>query len=124
MVTIWFMIAHVQKMTTSAHHADYIFYKGEIFMSQSISQKFTPVTLLKFAFPSMIMMVFMSLYTIVDGIFISRFLGDNALSSANIVYPLLSILLALSIMLATGGSAIVANKMGAKKMKKRAATFP
>lgn len=72
----------------------------------------------------MIMMVFMSLYTIIDGIFISRFLGDNALSAANIVYPILSVLLALSIMLATGGSAIVANKMGAVKMQKPAAIFP
>lgn len=92
-------------------------------MSQSISQKFTPVTLLKFAFPSMVMMVFMSLYTITDGIFISRFLGDNALSSANIVYPLLSILLALSIMLATGGSAVVANKMGAQKNEEARSDF-
>lgn len=43
-------------------------------MSQSISQKFTPITLLKFALPSMVMMIFMSCYTIVDGIFISRYL--------------------------------------------------
>lgn len=92
-------------------------------MSQSISQKFTPVSLLKFAFPSMIMMVFMSLYTIIDGIFISRFLGDNALSMTNIVYPALSILLAISIMLATGGSAVVANKMGAGKRKEACADF-
>ena len=46
-------------------------------MAQSIGQKFTPVTLLKFALPSMVMMVLMSCYTITDGIFISRFLGDN-----------------------------------------------
>lgn len=92
-------------------------------MSQSIGQKFTPAALLKFAFPSMVMMVFMSLYTIIDGIFISRFLGDNALSAANIVYPTLSILLAISIMLATGGSAIVANKMGAGKMKEARSDF-
>lgn len=81
-------------------------------MAQSIGQKFTPVTLLKFAFPSMIMMVFMSCYTIIDGVFISRFLGDNALSASNIVYPVISVLLAVGIMLATGGSAIVAKKMG------------
>lgn len=92
-------------------------------MSQSIGQKFTPVALLKFAFPSMVMMVFMSLYTITDGIFISRFLGDNALSAANIVYPLLSVLLALSIMLATGGSAIVASKMGAGNKEEARSDF-
>ena len=64
-------------------------------MSQSISQKFTPVSLLKFALPSMVMMVFMSCYTIVDGIFISRYLGSEALSAANIVYPVFNLLLAV-----------------------------
>lgn len=63
-------------------------------MAQSIGQKFTPVTLLKFALPSMVMMVLMSCYTITDGIFISRFLGDNALSAVNIVYPVINIVLA------------------------------
>ena len=84
-------------------------------MTQSIGQKFTPFTLLKFALPSMLMMMLMSCYTIVDGIFISRFLGDSALSAVNIVYPVVSILLAIGIMLATGGSAIVAKKMGEGK---------
>lgn len=56
-------------------------------MSTSLNQHFTPWALLKFAFPSIIMMIFMSLYTIVDGIYISRFLGSNALSSLNIVFP-------------------------------------
>lgn len=60
-------------------------------MSQSISQKFTPISLLKFALPSMVMMMFMSCYTIVDGIFISRYLGSEALSAANIVYPVFNL---------------------------------
>ena len=84
-------------------------------MAQSISQEFTPVTLLKFALPSMVMMVLMSCYTITDGIFISRFLGDNALSAVNIVYPVINIVLAIGVMLATGGSAVVAKKMGEGK---------
>lgn len=81
-------------------------------MAQSIGQKFTPITLIKFALPSMIMMVFMSCYTIIDGIFISRFLGDTALSAVNIVYPVINILIAIGVMLATGGSAVVAKKLG------------
>lgn len=92
-------------------------------MAQSIGQKFTPVTLLKFAFPSMVMMVFMSCYTIIDGIFISRFLGDSALSSVNIVYPVINILLAIGIMLATGGSAVVARKMGEGNNKEARSDF-
>ncbi len=81
-------------------------------MSQSISQKFTPISLLKFALPSMVMMMFMSCYTIVDGIFISRYLGSEALSAANIVYPVFNLLLAVGIMFATGGSAVVSKKLG------------
>ena len=92
-------------------------------MSQSIGQKFTPVSLLKFAFPSIIMMVLMSCYTIIDGIFISRFLGDAALSAVNIVYPVISILLAIGVMLASGGSAIVAKKMGEGKTEEARSDF-
>lgn len=76
-------------------------------MTNSIAQKFNVFTLLKFAFPTMVMMVFMSLYTIVDGIFVSRYVGSNALSAVNIVYPVLNLLFAFGIMLSTGGSAIV-----------------
>ena len=84
-------------------------------MSQSISQKFTPISLLKFALPSMVMMMFMSCYTIVDGIFISRYLGSEALSAANIVYPVFNLLLAVGIMFATGGSAVVSKNLGREK---------
>ena len=87
-------------------------------MSQSISQKFTPISLLKFALPSMVMMMFMSCYTIVDGIFISRYLGSEALSAANIVYPVFNLLLAVGIMFATGGSAVVSKKLGEGKKKR------
>lgn len=92
-------------------------------MAQSIGQKFTPVSLIKFAFPSMIMMIFMSLYTIVDGVFISRFVGSPALSAANIVYPAASLLVAVGVMLATGGSAIVAKEMGEGKKDQAKSDF-
>ena len=71
----------------------------------------------------MVMMVLMSCYTITDGIFISRFLGDNALSAVNIVYPVINIVLAIGVMLATGGSAVVAKKMGEGKDDEKI-TFP
>lgn len=79
-------------------------------MSNSIAKDFKFFSLLKFAFPTMIMMVFMSLYTIVDGIFISRLIGTEALSASNIVYPAISLVIAVGVMLATGGSAIIAKK--------------
>ncbi len=73
-------------------------------MTNSIAQKFNVFSLLKFAFPTMVMMVFMSLYTIVDGIFVSRLVGSNALSAVNIVYPVINLMFACGIMLSTGGS--------------------
>lgn len=61
------------------------------------------------------MMVFMSLYTIVDGIFVSRFLGSNALSSLNIVYPVINVAIAIATMLGTGGNAIISKYLGEGK---------
>ena len=84
-------------------------------MTNSIAKDFRFFSLLRFAFPTMIMMVFMSLYTIVDGIFVSRLVGTDALSAVNIVYPAISLLIAIGVMLATGGSAIIARKLGEKK---------
>ena len=63
----------------------------------------------------MIMMVFLSLYTIIDGIFVSRFVGQAALSAINITLPLSTLTWGVAIMFATGGSAIVAKKLGEGK---------
>lgn len=92
-------------------------------MSNSIAKDFKFFSLLQFAFPTMVMMVFMSLYTIVDGIFISRLVGTNALSAANIVYPPLSLVIAIGVMLATGGSAIIAKQLGEKRDDEARANF-
>ena len=61
----------------------------------------------------------MSLYTIVDGIFVSRFVGSNALSSLNIVYPVVNVAIAIAMMLASGGNAIISKYLG-EENKKRA----
>ena len=84
-------------------------------MKYSINEHITPLGLLKFAAPSIVMMVFMSLYTIVDGIFVSRFLGSNALSSLNIVYPVINVAIAIATMLGTGGNAIISKYLGEGK---------
>lgn len=81
-------------------------------MNQSLSRSFTFGQLVWYALPSIIMMVFMSLYTIVDGFFVARFVSTDALSAINIVYPVINLILGVSIMLATGGSAVVARLMG------------
>lgn len=86
-------------------------------MNQIISKEFKFIQLLQFAAPSIVMMVFLSLYTIVDGFFVSHYVGTDALSSVNITYPFSSIFVALGVMFATGGSAVVATRMGEKKME-------
>lgn len=80
-----------------------------------LGQEFHFASLLKFVAPTVIMLVFMSLYQMVDGVFVSKFVGEQALSALNIVYPVPSIIIAVSIMLATGGSAIIARNMGEGK---------
>lgn len=92
-------------------------------MTNSINQNFTFTSLMKFVFPTVVMMLFQSLYTIIDGIFVSRLVGSNALSSLNIVYPVLSIFIAIGIMFGTGGSAIVARKLGQGKKQEANENF-
>jgi len=97
--------------------------QGVICMSNSIAKDFKFFSLLRFALPTMVMMIFMSLYSIVDGIFISRLLGTNALSAANIVYPVISIVFAVGIMLSTVGSALIAKKLGEGKEREAREDF-
>lgn len=92
-------------------------------MNHSLSKKFTFGSLLLFALPTTIMMVVMSLYTIIDGVFVSRFVSTNALSSVNIVYPVINIVLGISVMLSTGSNAIVAKKMGEGRPDSARETF-
>ena len=92
-------------------------------MSQSLAKDFNFRSLLKFAFPSIIMMIFMSLYSIVDGFFIAQYVDSMALSAANIVYPAVSILLAVGIMFGTGGSAVVAAKIGQEEQEEANRNF-
>ena len=79
------------------------------------AQNFNFFKTMKFTIPTMIMMVFMSLYQMVDGVFVSNLVGELGLTALNIVYPFTSIIIAISIMLATGSSAIIALNMGQKK---------
>lgn len=92
-------------------------------MNNALAQKFTFWKLIRFAMPTAIMMVFLSLYTIVDGIFISRFVGTDALSATNIVFPVITIVMAIGVMLSTGSTAIIARKMGEGKLQEANQNF-
>lgn len=77
-----------------------------------------PVTLrniMRFAIPTIAMTVFMSFYTMVDGLFVSNLIGTDALSAINLTAPIIQLVTAISTMLATGGSAVIMKKMGEQK---------
>ncbi len=85
-----------------------------------------PVTLnniLKFAVPTIAMSVFMSFYTMVDGLFVSNLIGTSALSAINLTAPVIQLVTAVSTMLATGGSAVIMKKMGEHKPKEAREDF-
>lgn len=75
-------------------------------------QKWSAGTLLRFTCPTMVMMVLMGLYTVVDMVFVARFAGTDALSAVNIVCPVIQLTVGLGTMLAAGGNAVVSRKMG------------
>ena len=71
-------------------------------MTNRLDRDFHLPGLLRFALPTIIMMLVVSLYTIVDGVLIARLVGENALAAANVAYPAISFTLAMGIMLGTG----------------------
>lgn len=78
----------------------------------SISEHFGYRKLLRFTVPSMVMMVFTSVYSIVDGMFVSNFVGKTAFAAINLIFPFLMVLGVVGYMLGTGGSALVAKMLG------------
>ena len=92
--------------------------------NQSIYQKpITTKNIMKFALPTIAMSLFMSFYTMVDGLFVSNLIGTNALSAVNLSAPIISLVTAISTMLATGGSAIIMKKVGENRRKEANADF-
>ena len=81
-------------------------------MKIKLSDHFTYNRLLRFTLPSVVMMVVASIYSVVDGLFVSNLVGDLALSAVNIIFPVTMIIGAFGFMLGTGGSAIVARTLG------------
>lgn len=88
-----------------------------------LAQAVTYQSILKFSFPTIIMMICMGLYTIGDTIFVARFVNTDALSALNIVCPVVNLIVGVGTMLATGGNAIVAQKMGAGEKTRASREF-
>lgn len=87
-------------------------------MRIKLSDHFTYKKLIRFVLPSIIMMIFTSIYGVVDGLFVSNFVGKTAFAAINLIMPFLMGLSALGFMVGTGGSAIVAKTLGEKKNKR------
>ncbi len=86
-------------------------------MNSPLAKNFNMRELLKYTLPSMLMMVFMSTYSIIDGVFVSTFVGESALAAVNLVMPLLGIVMAVGLMFATGGNAVIAKLLGQGKTR-------
>ena len=81
-------------------------------MRIQISDHFTVGKLLRFVFPSIIMMIFTSIYGVVDGFFFSNYVGKTPFAAVNLIMPLLMAVGAIGFMLGSGGSALVAKTCG------------
>ncbi len=81
-------------------------------MKIKISEHFTYKKLIKFTLPTIVMMIFTSIYGVVDGIFVSNVVGKDAFAAINLIMPALMILGSLGFMIGTGGSAIISKTLG------------
>ena len=88
--------------------------KNEIKLSDHMTYK----KLLKFTFPSICMMVFTSIYSIVDGFFISNFAGKTAFAAINLMMPAIMLVGGLGFMMGTGGAALVGKTLGEQNVEK------
>lgn len=83
-----------------------------------LSDHFTYPRLIRFVLPSVIMMIFTSVYGVVDGLFVSNFVGKTEFAAINLMMPLLIILGAVGFMLGAGGTAVVAKTLGMGEREK------
>ena len=87
-------------------------------MNIQLSDHFTYRRLLRFTFPSIVMMVFTSIYSVVDGIFVSNFAGKTPFAAINLIMPYLMVFGTLGFMVGTGGTALISMNLGMGDKKK------
>lgn len=87
-------------------------------MKIQLSDHFTTSRLLRFVFPSIVMMIFTSIYGVVDGLFVSNYVGKTPFAAVNLIMPFLMIMGAVGFMFGTGGSAVVSQALGEGKADK------
>lgn len=87
-------------------------------MNIQLSDHFTYGRLLRFTFPSIVMMIFTSIYSVVDGIFVSNFAGKTAFAAINLIMPYLMMFGTIGFMVGTGGTALISMTLGMGDQKK------
>ena len=87
-------------------------------MNIQLSEHFTYKKLMRFTFPTIIMMIFTSIYGVVDGIFVSNCVGSNSFAAVNLIMPILMIIGTIGFMIGTGGSALVSKTIGEGEKEK------
>ena len=87
-------------------------------MKIQLSDHFTYGRLLRFTWPSIVMMVFTSIYSVVDGIFVSNYAGKTAFAAVNLIMPYLMVFGTLGFMIGTGGTALISMTLGMGEKKK------
>lgn len=85
--------------------------------------KLRPGKIIRFIFPTYLTSLFTTLYTIMDGVFVSTYVGTDALAAINIVYPIVNLLSGLSLMFAVGGSTLAAIALGSKNREQASHIF-
>ena len=84
-------------------------------MQVRLSEHMTFPRLLKTSIPSILMMVSISVYSVVDGFFVSNYAGKTPFAAVNLIYPFIMVLGSLGFMMGTGGAALVAKELGEGK---------
>lgn len=87
-------------------------------MNIRLSDHFSYSKLIRFTLPTIAMMIFTSIYGVVDGVFVSNCVGSDAFAAVNLIKPVIMILGSTGFMIGTGGSAIVSKTLGEKKLEK------
>ena len=92
-------------------------------MNIQLSDHFNCIRLLRFTLPSIVMMIFTSVYGVVDGFFVSNFVGKTSFAAVNFIMPFLMILGAVGFMFGAGGGALIAKTMGEGRHEKAQKLF-
>lgn len=98
-------------------------FSRQFTMSISLSSHFSYGKLLRFTLPSILMMIFTSLYVIVDGLFVSNFVGKNPFAAINLIMPFVMVVGGMGFMLGSGGTALVAKILGEGDRERASRTF-